>query len=82
MSWLADHIEHANLMGVKFDAGLMCQTWKDELGLLIHPPDLESHHWNSAAFKQKCREYQNAKSVSGHQLITISKEFVTLGDSP
>jgi len=42
-SWLADHMEHANLMDVKYNGCPKCQTPKDELGSLILPPDLESH---------------------------------------
>jgi len=52
-SWLVDHMEHANLMGVKYNAGPKCQTPKDKLGSLILPPDLESHQRKSAVFQQK-----------------------------
>jgi len=73
MSWLADHMEHANLMGMKYNACPKCQTPKDELGSLILPPDLESHWQNSAVFQQKYREYQNGKtaSVRGFPLTAI-----------
>jgi len=42
-SWLADHMEHANLMGIKYNSCPRCETAKDELGSVILPPDLEYH---------------------------------------
>jgi len=45
-SVLADHMPHANLRGVKCNAGPTCQTLKDELGSLFLPrtchPTIES----------------------------------------
>ena len=82
-SWLADHIEHANLMGVKDNAGPKCQTPKDKLGSRILPPDLESHRRKSAVFQQKYREYQNAKTASHHQAIKITEDwFESMGARP
>jgi len=66
-SWLVDHMEHANLMPVKYNACPKCQTLKDELGSLIHPPDLESHGRKSGVFHQKYRQYQNSKTASDRQ---------------
>jgi hypothetical protein len=43
VSWLADHMEHANLMRIKYNTCPKCQTPKDKLGSLILPLDLESH---------------------------------------
>jgi hypothetical protein len=42
VSWLADYMEHANLMAVKYNACPKCQTAKDELRSLILPPDGKS----------------------------------------
>jgi hypothetical protein len=39
LSRLADYMEHANLMGIEYNACPMYQTPKDELGSLILPPD-------------------------------------------
>jgi hypothetical protein len=74
-SWLADHMEHANLIGVKYNACHKCQTPKDKLGSHILPPDLESHWRKSAVFQQKYQEYKNAKTASYHQAIKITKDW-------
>jgi len=37
VSWLADHMGRANLMGVKYNACSKCRTPKNELGSLILP---------------------------------------------
>jgi len=74
-SWLADHMEHANLMGVKYNACPKCQIPKDELGSLILPPHLESHRRKSAVFQQNHLEYQNAKTASDRQAIKITEDW-------
>jgi hypothetical protein len=41
-SWLANHLGHANHIGVKYNACPKCLILKDKLRLLIPPPDLDS----------------------------------------
>jgi len=74
-SWLADHMEHANLMGIKYNACPKCQTPKDKLGSHILPPDLESYRRKSAVFQEKFREYQNAKTATDRQAIKITEDW-------
>jgi hypothetical protein len=71
----ADQMEHANSTGVKFNACPKRQTPKDQLGLLILPPDLESHLQKSVAFQQNYRGYQNAKTACGHQAMKITEDW-------
>jgi hypothetical protein len=73
-SWLADHMEHANLMGIKYNACLKCQTAKDELESPILAPDFKSHCGRSAFFQQKYREYPNANTATEHQPITMTED--------
>jgi len=82
-SWLADHIEHANLMGVKYNTCPKCQTLNDELGSHILPPDLESHWRTSAVFEQKYQQYQNGKCACNRQVIKITEDwFESLSSRP
>ena len=74
-SLLADHMEHANLVGVKLNACPKCQTPKDQLGSPILPLDLESHLRKSAVFQQKYRAYQNAKTASDRQAENITENW-------
>jgi len=74
-SWLVDHMKHANLMGIKYNACPMGQTPKEELGSLILPPDWESHRRKSVVFQQISREYQNAKSARERQAIKITNDW-------
>jgi len=74
-SWWADHMEDANLMGVKYNACPKCQTPKDKLGSLILPPDLEFHRRKSAVFQQNCREYHIAKTAWNNQAIMVTEDW-------
>jgi len=75
-SWLVDHLQHANLMGVKYNASHKCQTPKDELQSLILQPDLESHWRKSAVFQQKYWKYQNAKTARDCQAMKFSQHWL------
>lgn len=51
MSWLADHMEYAAPVGIKYNSDTMCQTTKDELAYLILLTDMESD-WQMSAVIQ------------------------------
>ncbi|KAF8542359.1 hypothetical protein BDD12DRAFT_729202 [Trichophaea hybrida] len=74
-SWLADHMEHANLMGVKYNSCPKCQVPNDKLGSLLLPPDLESHRRKSAVFQQKYREHQDAKRADDRQTLKTVEDW-------
>jgi len=40
VAWVADHMEHANHIGIKYHTCPKCQTLKDALRLHIVIPDL------------------------------------------
>jgi len=74
-SWQADHMEHADLMSIQYNACPKCQTPKDELQSLIIPLDLEFHQQQSAVFQQKFWEYQNAKTANNCQAIKNTEDW-------
>lgn len=75
VSWLADHIEHTNIVGIKYNACLKYQPLKHKLGSLTLWPDLQLHLWKSVVFQQKIWEFRNTNSDSNHQAIELANDW-------
>ena len=68
-------MEHADPLGVKYNACPQCQTAKSKQGLLIHPPGLTPDRCRPAVILQTYREYHNAITASNHQAIMITEDW-------
>jgi hypothetical protein len=69
-SWLADHMEYANLMGVKYNACPKCFLPINQFGSLIDPDELKKYQRTAALFQPKYESYCNPSDVDNchHQL--------------
>jgi len=74
-SLLADHMEHANHIGIKYNACPKCQTPKDELGSHILQSKLESPWRKPVVFQQKYRKYRNARTAGDREATTMTEDW-------
>jgi hypothetical protein len=63
-SWLADHMEYANLMGVKYNACPKCYLPVEQFGSLIDPDELDNYRRTAAIFQPKYASYCNLSKAN------------------
>jgi hypothetical protein len=58
-SWLADHMEYANLMGVKYNSCPKCFLPTQKLGSLVDPDELDEYRRRATVFEPQYKSYCN-----------------------